>query len=428
MAGIAAGDIYGIYMPANGWMLFRADNSGESLESIDGVGNSLPVYRYANEKMTTTEEYKDGNGNTKKKVNPFRIPAKDISLYRHYKVEQKQATGLSAQPDATSDDDAVADGTKMQTLANDPIAMALYECINSVLPSIKSLTQLMGSVSSANFTTQKAIVRKTEHCIQVEDAIQKITQQASELQLVKLMENPTFQALFSWLLPLLSLVLALIIAAAPILSFITAFAAAVIIYTAFALMVAAIAAYVIAASVYIAIAATSDKKTLKKLKDEVKDIDPLLDAAVDDLKDMITSLIVGMSITLVLNMLFDIISFVMPVVAGAANELTAELFFRMLLRLSSITGAAQGMVSGTEQIASSMLKLAMNPLVESISIQHARLEALEAESSYMTAMQNRLAQEIKSVWEYVEQMFKAQSELIKTMGDGYTSVVRNFAI
>jgi hypothetical protein len=299
----------------------------------------------------------------------------------------------------------------MQAMLDSQVAISLYDTINSVLPSAESAAHLLKSVIGASASVQKSILQKTEACLQLQQQLQEFLQTVQTLSLAKLMQNPIFQTIMGVAMALITVAVALI-------------SSGICAWLGFILLAAAIA--VVVAAIAVIISSVSDsQKELDALAEKFGADSPFIEfinnakADVDNIGMWLIIFIIVGSVSAALSGLF----------AGLSAGGSGGMLFLNLIRSAGFTaGAAVDIINGMNKMFLSYVHEDTAIMVAYYATENAKLQEWEAESSYFTSMQERLSQAVKSIWEYIEQLYKAQSDLIKTLGEGSTAITRNIAI
>jgi hypothetical protein len=406
-------DIYTFYLPDKGWTLFRYMGEDSSYHSIDSNGKDLHVYRYINSSETTTA--KDGN---REVINSLTISKGRAKIYHSRKLS-RDGFNIVRDPKLSScytpTSTRIKSGSsEMQTLLDDQVIMAFFESITSVLPFAESMTLLLNSVTQAGACIQKSIINKTEACIALQQKMKAFLDTINNLSIVKLMQDPRF--LLGMGIPLAFLGIIVAILAGSLLF--TPLGALLLVFIIAVIIIALVAWF------YIEAKRSADQKKLDELDNEIGS-DPLFHGAIMDAKKMVNTM-AGVIVGILLAVAFlSALSGYIPIV----GQLSA---IAMIAALMAAAGAALAgfsmAINGLLKVFKGFLDKESAPIIEDISIENAHLQAWEAESSFYTSMQERLTQALKSIWEYLEQSYKAQSELIKTLSEGATTITRSIAI
>lgn len=429
-------DLCVVYLPDMGWTFFSWDGSAWS--SVDLEGKDLPVYRYTNESVKTTTGETDV-------VNPLKIPADRIGFYHSHLVNRSNSPHAS-----TLAEDQIRNGAsdscpfqqnistivkdpllspfpvsyfkripsgsnEMQMLLDSQIATALYDSINSVLPSAMSAASLLNAVLSVGTNIQKSILQKTESCLQLQQYIQEYVATMSNLALLKILQNPAFSAMIGIAMALFAVAAVLFSLAGA--TFGISVAIAVICLVAAILLITYI--------VELSLAYASDHKNLANLRDahgKGTEFYKYYDSALKNLTIAFAVFVGVLLLTVALSFVCAYF-FVTP-----STTTVSEIVARMVMSVAGAVSANATETSAIGQIYNGYMQKDNAEMIYDYTLKNAKMQQWEAESSYFSAMQDRISQSVKNIWDYIEQLYKTQSDLIKTLSDGSLAITRCIVI
>jgi hypothetical protein len=403
-------------------------------------GRSLPIYRYTNESVKTTTGDSDA-------VNPLKIPQNHTSFYRSLRIGVSPSLSTGTEKDDLQLPDSVPDlcpfqrsiraivkdpvlapfpipasaripsgSHEMQLLLDSQVAISLYDIINSVLPSAVSAASLLSAVINASTNVQKSILQKTESCLQLQQYIQEYVSTMSDLALTKMMQNPAYSAMLGVAMALLS-VAAILIFLGGVTFGISTIVGVVLLVTALALL-----------GVYIGEASHAYKQDHDKLARLVKAHGGATTIFGKFYQDALNhlNLIFGLMIGLLLAT--AAFSFLGGAQIGRAGATVMNMIVRAMILAGTNASTVATEASASAQLYGAFLQKDNAKMVYQYALENARMQQWAAESTYFTSMQERISQAVKSIWEYLEELYTAQSDLIKTFGEGSLAITRSIVI
>ncbi|MDR1435802.1 MAG: hypothetical protein LBI39_01170 [Puniceicoccales bacterium] len=404
MTGVAAGTEFAFYLPDNGWMLFRWDG----LNFVSDVD----VYRYANGSVHNTLKT-DGDRVTKAK--PLVVDRSKADFYRRHSVSGGQPIVRNGWQNFSGQESLEPDSPEMSALVENLSALSLYECMKAVGPSIVSTTKLLAALSSSGVVVQKNIIKKHQSCMQLSEDMQRFFDTVGKMSIIQMLESPAFQTLSALAPIIMSLIVSLIVAAFGTFGF------------GFILLAAAIAGAVasIAVAVVTTVKASKDRSKLDELEDNLGENKDLFKDAIGAIRRFITTAQIVLPIIEFMAVASSAIGG-----AAAANQavISAEVIARIIYAISMSSGVMARSENGLLQFFSGTVHRSTAPLEENAAIANASLSKWEAVASYFSSMQERLSAAVKDAWNYMEQLYKAQTEIIKTLGEGLTALTRNVSL
>ncbi|MDR2029876.1 MAG: hypothetical protein LBP65_00165 [Puniceicoccales bacterium] len=425
------GNRYVIYVPDEGWMLFKYN--GSSFESIDASGAALIVYRNFN----ASSSYGAGQ----LFYTPADLTESGLVLCALFQDNMIVNPSLSPQC-GTSKLIIPRNSAEMQAILEDPLAMVLFSCVESVMPFVDCMATLIEAIHSAQLGAQRAMLNQSQKTAQVAQQVQEMVDKIHDSFFFKMMNSPACAIFFI----VFAAVIMLLMAAA---TFFTGGLA-----TGFFLAAIIIAVLVvIAAAALFGSAAGILNSDLQDLEDKFRTetgLDPAIEEAFEDLRAMVGTTAGLVVAAVVATAIGSMVAGYMAIKGPGGsydrinkmNEQRAEDNQPALTKqeensihvgtaasgAGSTAGGAAGILEGVLTIAEGMYQLAMAPLIELHSIEKARITEWEAQSKYFGSIVKHVQEGLKNLWEYVEKMVSSQATLIRTLGDTSTTIARNISV
>ncbi|MDR3117783.1 MAG: hypothetical protein LBT98_04455 [Puniceicoccales bacterium] len=421
-----AGEKYVVYVPDEGWILCKYENS--YLKSIDSAGNDLKVYRnFKSETDTVAAQLV---------LNPSTAGLVICRLYNESAVTNPAEAAKRASTKLV----IPRGSAEMQAILTDPMAMVLYNTIASMFPFLDCMGTLVEATQGAQLSSQRAMLNKSQKAAQTAAQVQEMVDKVRDSFFFKMLKSPAF-AIF---LIVFAVILTVLAAIATVLTG----GAATALWVAIVVIIVVVVAVV---TTMVAVSASNLNSELTAMENKFGDAaDPAVKKAFQDLRNMVGTTAAVVVVVVILIALVSVLAGYLAIKGpsgsnaqidqknqqnaeqGKGNVSEAE---AGSLHVGSICNAAGGSATGAAgamqgvlSISEGMYQKAMAPLVELYSVMQAQIKEWDSHSKYFGSILKHLQDGLKSVWDYIEKMLSTQSSLIQSIGDTSMTIVRNMSI
>jgi hypothetical protein len=311
-------------------------------------------------------------------------------------------------------------GQMLRAVLEDPLALIIYNAIQGALPFMDCMGTLTDSIYTSQIAAQKAQLRKSEKGLQDKQQMQDILDEIRDSFFYKMINSPWF----GFVIAILAIAIAIIFALLTIFSAGTAL-------VVFAIVCVLIVA--VALSLVVGISAAVANHHLKELKESFGDISPAVEQAFKDMKTYLTVAAWSMIGAIVLLFIASMIggytagkNFLNQQAAGKAKE--GDDMGAIMGAAGNAGKGASSTIKGVNQIALAVYELAEEKFKKAVAVNAAEADQWAAQSTYYSKLLERFQKTLTGLWDHIEQLFKSQSDLIKSAGEVSLAIVGNIAI
>jgi uncharacterized membrane protein len=321
-------------------------------------------------------------------------------------------------------DGILSDEYIRQSLLNDLLSLTLYNNIKAITPSLQTMSVITDAISESCLAIKRHNINRSQNKMQEKKKMEELIEEIRNSKLMKMLSSPWFS---------IALAIAVVVIAAIIaIAMIFAVVAVAIIAAIIALLAAGVVAGVILSH------EAEDRAKLEKFEEALpEDLKAIFTGAISQIKDAYAEMrIMAICIVFVMAVLAIVFGVLMgcggqAAVAKGASQASAAirvLLTSILSNLPAMIMASQQMASGIVQVTQAEINIAVAEMEYQFKVLEASAKKLQERSKFFDYMYKRFAEAISNMLEYIESLYKAQANLIKTLGETAVGIARNIVI
>jgi hypothetical protein len=444
MTQYSDGRIYEITTPICGALFFKYNGTNSTFKSVDRTGHDLYVLSrtYDNTGLPIVVNPSTSNSPADQQLS---LTVSEIKSM-HYQVglvddceimkafsNSSLGSGIMLNIDPKSGSNYSAH--EMRAVIEDPIAMALYTCMQLNMPYLVTMANSTRCLSSTQISMDTIGVRHSQQLLATHVALEKMLDMVRNSKLMKWLRSPFF-----------FIVLAAASIITMILSIFTAGGALVVLIVVL-IGIAAAAGLLIKAG----LAYKDDMNEMEHVKAELGYKDKVMPEELQEIYDAykkaLTDALIIMCIVVVISVIaggkgsFGLKSAAKELAEKWIAEFEEEIVNEFLQKvwenaarfvigsgiISSSILALSSVESGISSIVSGMMRRAVAAVDEAFTKSKAQVEQLSAMSKFFKELMSHMDQSLRKLLESIQELIKTQGEIIKTLGEGSRTVTRNIA-